>query len=212
MKSRATGTGTFHSALRAIAAGYDTFNHFTFGRGDRWSAGARDRDGSGVTVGWQMLRALASAGPCEVMDATRIDDAGFAMLDFYEDLVVADRIFAFALKPIAAPDTRLIAVGNIDRTTTHKPTLRTPWSTAATATVWANLGDYREHNRYPPGTRVNTSGGYDPDPLCVAIDIQPQTVAPPADLGHLVIDDALGATPAGLPPGNCLLIRFTGVS
>ncbi|MEO1397323.1 MAG: hypothetical protein AAFU56_00460 [Pseudomonadota bacterium] len=53
--------------------------------------------------------------------------------------------------------------------------------------------------------------GLAPDPLCVPISITPTTVALPSDLTRFEIDDTLGATAAGLPPGSCVMILFEGV-
>jgi hypothetical protein len=212
MKSRAAGTGALNTFLAQASKGFAMANYFTMTSGDVWAARAPEDQGGGVYPSYRLPQIVeAQMGPSAVSDAHRVRDAGITVYNRDGDLIQPDQVFIYGLRSAAMPDRHMIIIGNRSVSQTASITVGTGFLTASQVTVWANTGNLREHNRYAPGTRLNTSGTYDPDPLCVEIDIQPQSVPVPADLSQIVIDDTLGADATGLLPGNCLLIQFDGM-
>lgn len=91
--------------------------------------------------------------------------------------------------------------------------IHTRFDTAAGCRVFrAGLGNMREHNRYPAGTRLNTAGTYADDPLCVGFDTDWHAIDMPGDLSVLRIDERFGAQPGGLRGGNFVMIEFTDMA
>lgn len=92
-------------------------------------------------------------------------------------------------------------------------TVHTGFASATGCRVFrAGLGNMREHNRYPEGTRLTAQGSYAADPLCVSFDTGWHEIDPPADIGQLTIDAAFGAETGGLRGGNFILIEMTGMT
>lgn len=213
MKSRAAALATIDTALGQAVRGFSRFNFFTLGDGDTWTAFAPDAQGGQTFGTWEYCRILQEqAGPSAAIAAMPIRDFGAVALDRNGNPILVDAIMAYALKSVSHPGRLLIVVGNRDRSRTIRPTMCTALRFAESLSVWRNVGDYREHNRYPVGTRLDATGAFIPDPLSVAFDFGPVTLPVPTDLSRLVIDDALGASPAGLLPGNFVILRFEGAA
>jgi hypothetical protein len=130
-----------------------------------------------------------------------------------------DLVSAYALQSVNDPSAWSVVVINreLDKSlldpedSEYDPTpvapleilVATKWKTATGASRWVNGGNYREHNRYNPGTRLTPDGSYEADPTCVSIDYVEEVVTPPADPGWLEFT---------VDPGGCEILKLTGVS
>ena len=213
MKSRAAATGTLDTVLSQAERGFSRYNFFTIGEGDYWKSHAEAANGGATYPSWQVCQVLhEQMGASDIMASLTVYDAGATTADPNGGSVAVDAVFAFGLRSLDRPDRVMLVVGNRDVSRTVLPTICTALSSAASCTVFANVGDYREHNRYPPGQRRTTAGGLEPDAQSVAIAIAGQPTAVPADLSRIVVDASLGATAAGLPPGCCVMIQLDGAT
>jgi hypothetical protein len=212
MKSRAAATGTLDTVLGQATRGFTLFNFFQMRAGSYWSAYANGAQGGGVYPTWQLCQILnEQMGACEVYNASQLKVDTLSILSQEGNPITPDKVFIYGLRSKQHDGRWMLVIGNRSVSETVDITLLTAFTRLETARVWANTGDYREHNRYPAGTRLNTTGGYDPDPLCKNIEIKGQEVTI-LDPAKIVVDETLGATAAGLLPGNCLLLQLDGVS
>ena len=214
MKSRGVATGTLDTMLYQATRGFAMFNFFTTSTGDYWSARAATAHGGGIYPCYGLCQVvMEQMGPCSVYEANPIRPDRFVMEERREGtLIEPESIFVYALRAHADPKRFMVIVGNRNRAKSVPASVLSNLRAVDAMTVWANLGDYREHNRYPVGTRLTPEGGYAPDPFSVDIAFTPQALPVPADPARIDIDGTLGVPGLenGLPPGNALLIRFDG--
>lgn len=221
-KSRAGVAANTNQALYAQLKGLRP-NYFTIGYGNTWKSHAED--GHAYLL-WDALRTLADklgtyyVHPILTMRNDYIPGFGTPV----------EKVAAFGLQSVADPSHWILVAINrgIDPSVleTDDPdydagdtgvasvVLHTIFQSAETCSVMtAGIGNMREHDRYPVGYRVNTSGTYDADPLSVgAFDTSWSTVDVPANIGRISIDDDLGADVGGLRGGNFLMVELTGVT
>jgi hypothetical protein len=214
MKSRGVATGTLDTMLYQATRGFAMFNFFKMSIGDDWSARASSVQGGGIYPSYAICRVvMEQMGECSIYEANPIRPDTFTMSSRREgEQVVPESIFLYGLRSKDDPKRFMLAVGNRNRSKPVPFSILSTLRSVDAMTVWGNLGDYREHNRYPEGFRLTAEGEYTPDPNCVRIDFTPQSLPAPSDPARIDIDGTLGVPGLenGLPPGNALLIRLDG--
>lgn len=230
MKSRAAAASTVDSMLTYAQQDFKGFNFFTLERGDYWKAYASENDGPQEYMTHALPRIIhENIAPAKVYGAPT-SNFGTKLVTLQNgSTATINQIGAYQLRNLADPSKRMIVVVNrnldpsqldpADPLYSATPsgavlfTLQTTWNSAASLKAWtAGIGPYRQHNRYPVGQRRVAGGGLASDPLCVSFNYSPTTFSVPADVKNITINDAVGATSAGLPAGNVLILLFEGVT
>ncbi|RWR08151.1 fibronectin type III domain-containing protein [Paenirhodobacter populi] len=217
MKSRASAAAQLDAICTAWKRGWLS-NWFILARGDYWTSHSNE--------GVEYLTYAVGRAIGESLGAFRTHDIHALAMAAQDGL---DDVAIHAFESLTHPDRWLIAVLNraIDRSVLDpsdplydaadrglRPvTVNTGFAAAAGCRVFrGGLGNMREHNRYPAGTRLTTEGTYVADPLCVEFDMDWHETDLPDDVGRLVIDDSLGAESGGLRGGNFILIELSGMT
>lgn len=188
-KSRAAGSGTLDGIMQVGADGGKGFAYFDAGDGDKWSVYARESEGGGSWIAFDaMSKLMEELGAMKVYNTV---DLKQQIVDVTIDQGAQNySIPAFGIYLITSiefPDRKalIICPRDIDRSlldpsdayyngsyvVPDELTIYTTFNSATSITKLDYRGDFREHNRYPPGFRKNSStGAYDVvDPLCVTI-------------------------------------------
>lgn len=220
MKSRGSGTATLDNFLLSAEMGLWGANFFKLGRGGYWSSGTFD-GGRFVDFPAYALPRLVTTemAPCQVHSVLPFRPLQHSLPDREGEMKTVNSAAVYALRSIATPSTWMLVFVNRlidpamldpddsayqpDRRNVITTQLRTPWTRAGSLTEWANTGNFREHNRYPPGRRLTVDGEFIPDPLCVEIDFPSIARDVPADLSLLSVE---------VPAGGCILWKFTDVA
>lgn len=197
-------------------------NFFVLQTGDRWSS---HREDGTEFLTWTVGKTLAERlGSYRIHPITTINNETVTI-----NGASLPKVAAYGLQSVADPSHWIIAVLNrrmdysvletdddlydAGDTGIASCLIRTAVQSATGCAVFtAGIGNPREHNRYAEGTRLNASGSYDADALCVEFDTSWTTVDVPANVGAIVIDDDLGASVGGLRGGNFLMVELTGVA
>jgi hypothetical protein len=220
MKSRGSGTATLDNFLLSAEMGLWGANFFKLGRGGYWSSGTFDGDRFVDFPAYALPRLVtAEMAPCQVHSVLPFRPLQHSLPDRDGEMKTVNSAAVYALRSIATPSTWMLVFVNRlidpamldpddpayqpDRRNAITTQLRTPWTRAGSLTEWANTGNFREHNRYPPGRRLTVEGEFVPDPLCVEIDFPPTAKDIPADLSLLSVE---------VPAGGCILWKFTDVA
>ena len=214
MKSRAAGTGTLETMLYQAQKGFAAFNFFTLSDGDDWSARASAAQGGGVYSSFALCRVvLEQMGASSIYRSNALRPDTFEVYDRSDELVTPPSGFVYGLRSHANPRRFMLAIGNRSVHDSLPLSIFSTIKSCDALTAWANVGDYREHNRYPVGQRLVAGGGYTPDPLCVDMRFDPIVLPVPTDPARIDIDASLGlpGLENGLPPGNALLLQLDGV-
>lgn len=230
MKSRAAAASTVDAMLTYAQADFKGFNYFVTGQGDYWKSHALDIEGGQEYMTHALPRIIhENIAPARVYGAPTSALGTKTVTLQGGGTATINQIGAYQLRNIADPSKRMIVVVNrnldpsqldpTDPAYNATPSgsrlfnVQTTWNSAASLKVWtAGIGPYRQHNRYPVGQRRNTSGAFVSDPLCVAFNYSPTTVSVPANIKDFAINASVGATSAGLPAGNVLIMLFEGVT
>jgi hypothetical protein len=220
MKSRGSGTATLDNFLLSAEMGLWGANFFKLSRGGYWSStafdGTRDVDFPPYALARLVTTEIA---PCQVHSVLPFRPLQHSLPDREGEMKTVNSAAVYALRSIATPSTWMLVFVNRlidpsllepddpafrpDRRNAITTQLRTSWTRAGSLTEWANTGNFREHNRYPPGRRLSVDGEFVPDPLCVEIDFPPVARDVPADLSLLSVE---------VPAGGCILWKFTDVA
>jgi hypothetical protein len=220
MKSRGSGTATLDNLLLSASMGLWGANFYKIGRGDLWNSttfnGTRDVDFAPYTLPRIVTEEIA---PCTVHVVQPFRPLQHRLPDREGAMTTVDAAAIYALRSLADPTAWMLVFINrrIDPSLLDpadpawrpdpQPAitlrLRTPWARVGGLVEWANTGNFREHNRYPPGQRLTAEGRFVPDPLCVAIDILPAAKDPPAEPSLLSVE---------VPAGGAILWKLTGVA
>lgn len=220
MKSRGSATAAVDNFLMSAEMGLWGANYFRIGRGNSWNSttfnGQADVDFPPYTLPRLITEEIA---PAQVHEVQHLRPLQHRLADREDKEMAVNSAAVYALRAIATPSTWMLVFINRlvdpavldpgdpdysrDRPNRIKLTLRTPWSRVGGLTEWVNAGNFREHNRYPPGQRLGPDGGFVPDPLCVTIDFPATPGTPPADPSLISVD---------LPAASCLIWKLTGVS
>ena len=220
MKSRGSGTATLDNFLLSAEMGLWGANFFKIGRGGYWSSTTFDGDRIVDFPAYALPRIVtAEMAPCQVHSVLPFRPLQHSLPDREGEMKTVNSAAVYALRSIATPSTWMLVFVNRlidpslldpddpayrpDRRNVITTQLRTPWTRAGSLTEWANTGNFREHNRYPPGRRLSVEGEFVPDPLCVEIDFPPMARDVPADLSLLSVE---------VPAGGCILWKFTDVA
>ncbi len=230
-KSRAAGTGDLMNLLRRIEDGCKISNYFLLKSGDFWASHAPPSQGGGRYMAYGLRKMIwEHTGPAEVTalnitpKPTRPDGkrATYAFMvisvaNLTNRVIVAanldidpDRLdeddFSFSLDP----EHEDYISYNVN--STYKIAVTTGLTSYESLAFYANVGNYREHNRYPVGQTLNPEGGFDDDPHCKEFIYEWDTVdSLPADKSTIDIDKSVGASSDhGLTAGNCILLKLTG--
>lgn len=230
MKSRAAAAATVDNMLTYAQQDFKDFNFFTLGRGDYWTSHASLNDGPQEYITHALPRIIHdNIAPAKVYGAPTSSFGTKTVTLQNGSTATINQIGAYQLRNLADPSKRMIVVVNrnldpsqldpADPLYSATPsgsvlfTLQTTWNSAASLKAWTvGIGPYRQHNRYPVGQRRVAGGGLTSDPLCVAFNYSPTTFSVPPDVKNITINDAVGATSAGLPAGNVLILLFEGVT
>lgn len=219
MKSRGSGTATLDNFLLSAEMGLWGANFYKVGQGGYWSSTTFDGDSFVDFPAYALPRLVtAEMAPCQVHSVLPFRPLQHNLPDREGEMKTVNSAAIYALRSIATPSTWMLVFVNRlidpamldpddpayrpDRRNAITTQLRTPWTRAGSLTEWANTGNFREHNRYPPGRRLTVEGEFVPDPLCVEIDFPPIAREVPTDLSLLAID---------VPAGGCILWKFTDV-
>jgi hypothetical protein len=220
MKSRAAGTGTLGAFSIRASSGVNVDNYFRLQRDAVWSSHASPAYGGGTFMSWGLLKLLWDAvGPSTARKIALVAPP----LDGSVELLQA-----FEFKSAADPSNRVIVAVNRDTDVSlldpsdplynvtpsglHACSIPTGIASCSGLKYYANVGNYRQHNRFPAGFRRNGStGALDvADSLCVAFTYNWTTGSALADADPIVINATYGAVSGGLPAGNCVLLHLTG--
>lgn len=223
MKSRAAGTLYLDAVAIRGTQGYAGEVYFRTTRGDYWTSHASPGHGEGVFMSYGLVKMVYQAvGICEVTRLTTVQSPTRPLGE-----AGIDAIRAYEFKSLADPSNRVIAAinRNIDPSLldvddplynaspagTEAMTITSGIASCTGLEYYANVGNFREHNRYPAGQRLNlTEDGFDVDPLCVALSYNWTGGAALANASSIIIDDTYGADAAGLPAANAVLLHMTG--
>ncbi len=216
VKSRAAATAQLDAICTAWTRGWLS-NWFALANGDRWSS----HSAAGVEyLTYAVGRVIsASLGDFRAHDVHTLamstqDDLDDVAVHAFESVGTPGKWLFVALN--RAIDPSVLTTGDALRdpadTGLRPVTIHTGFSTAQSCRVLrAGLGNMREHNRYPVGTRLTTAGSYVADPLCVTFDMGWQDTSLPADIDQLKIDTSLGIDTDGLRGGNFIMIELSGL-
>lgn len=223
MKSRIAGTMTLDSIALQGLAGFTANAFFLVGPGDYWKSHSSPSQGDATFMPYGLVKIVHDAvGPCTVTQLTTVQNP-----DRILGATGVPALRAYMFTSAATPSTRVIAAinRNIDPSLletddplysatpggTEAMTINTGLASCTGLEYYANVGNFRQHNRYSPGERMNAAGdGVVADALCVAFSYNLTTGSALADASQIVIDDTYGASASGLPAGNCVLLKLTG--
>ena len=215
MKSRAAATGTLDTMMYQAQSGFAAFNFFTLSDGDNWSSRASDAQGGGVYAPYALCRVVSEqmGGSASIFRVNALRPDFFEVYDRAGELVTPASGFVYGLRSHVHPRRFMFAIGNRGLQQSLPLSIFSTMKSCDALTAWANLGDYREHNRYPPGQRLDASGGYVADPFSVDIQFDPVVLPVPTDPARIDVDATLGlpGLENGLPPGTSILLQFDGV-
>lgn len=220
MKSRGSGTATLDNFLLSAEMGLWGANFFKLSRGGYWSSTAFDGTRDVDFPAYALPRLVtAEMAPCQVISVQPFRPLQHRLPDRKGEMRTVNSAAVYALRSIPTPSTWMLAFVNrlIDpsllnqddpayqpgRRNAITTQLRTSWTRAGSLIEWTNTGNFREHNRYPPGRRLSVDGEFVPDPLCVNIDFSPVEKDVPEDLSLLSVE---------VPAGGCILWKFTDVA
>lgn len=215
MKSRAAATGTLETMMYQALQGFAVFNFFTLTEGDRWGARASAAQGGGVYPPYALCKVvMEQMGPSSVFKATGLRPDTVELAERDGSPIFPPSGFIYGLRSHANPRRLMLVIGNRSLQQSLPLSVFSTVRSCDALTAWGNLGDYREHNRYPVGQRLVPGGGYTADPNCVDIRFDPVVLTPPTDPARIDIDATLGmpGLDDGLPPGGALLLQLDGVT
>jgi hypothetical protein len=221
LKSRAAGTAHLAGVCIRAASGLAVENYFTLASGSNWTSHARHYQGGGTYMSWGLLKLIWEAvGRSSVRKIALVAPP----LDGSVELLQA-----FEFKSVADPSNRVIVAVNRDINVslldvadplynstpsgTYACSIPTSIASCSGLSYYANVGNFRQHNRYIPGFRqTSASSGQQnvADSLCVAFTYNWTTGTPLGDADPIDIDDTYGAAAGGLAAGNCVLLHLTG--
>jgi hypothetical protein len=228
-KSRAMGTATIASFAVRAANGHNGDNFFTIAPGSNWTSHAAHYHGDGTYMSWALLKMVWEAvGRCIVRKIALVSpptDAGVELLQAFEFKSAADptnRVIVAANRDI---DVSLLPptdpLYNVTPSGLHACSIPTGIASCSGLEYYANVGNFRQHNRFPVGYRLTPTSGTAKGPLVgnpvgtadtlsVAFTYNWTTGTPLGDADPIDIDDTYGAVAGGLPAGNCVLLHLTG--
>ena len=233
-KSRAAGTGDLMNLLRRVEDGCKVSNYFLLKSGNYWASHAPPSQGGGRYMAYGLRKMIwEHTGPAEVKtlnvtpEPTRPDNK--------------QATYAFMVTSVSDPRNRVIVAANLDidpdrldeddfsfsldpehenyisynENSTYKITVTTGLSGYDSLAYYANVGNYREHNRYPVGQALSSNGNgefvFVYDSHCKEFNYDWTTVdSLPENKSTINIDKSVGASSDGLPAGNCVLLKLTG--
>jgi hypothetical protein len=218
-KSRAMATADLDELSNRLRHGCEISNFFRLQSGNFWASHAPISQGGGVYGAYAFRKLIHDyTGHAHVrklsteQSPTRPDGK--------------DAIAAYMYISAADPSKRVIVASNrninpslldsedpdynASPSGTEPITIHTGLSACTGLQYYANVGNFREHNRYPEGQRLTSSGGYEPDPLCVVFTYEWSAGSAPANPASITINADVGAHAAGLPAGNCVLLKLEG--
>lgn len=216
VKSRAAATAQLDAICTAWKREWLS-NWFVLGRGNYWTSHSNDyveylTHAVGRVIGDSMGEFRShDIHPISMAAQEGIDDIA---VHAFESLTHPGRWLLVALnraidRSVLDPADPLYDAGDSGL---RPVTIHTGFPEATGCRVFhGGLGNMREHNRYPAGTRLTAAGTYAADPLCVDFDMDWHDVALPAEIGQLTIDQSLGAESGGLRGGNFILIELSGM-
>lgn len=219
-KSRASAAAQLDAICLAWQRGW-TSNFFYFGRGDGWKSHGDDWTeyltySVGRVLGESLGRFRAHIlHPVSMRVTDGVDDVGVYA---FESVTHPGRWIYIAVNRV--PDLTVLApddpMYDAEDTGTRSVTFRTHHSSLSSCRVFlGGIGNMREHDRWPAGTRVDLDASKRPvvveDPLCIDFDAIWHDMPVPADPARIVIDDALGADPDGLRGGNFIMVMVDGM-
>jgi hypothetical protein len=221
LKSRAAGTAHLAAVCIRAASGLAVENYFTLAPGSTWTSHAYHFQGNGTYMSWGLLKMIWEAVGRSIVRKIALVDPP---LDGSTELLQA-----FEFKSVADPSNRVIVAVNRDINVslldvadplynstpsgTYACSIPTGIASCSGLSYYANVGNFRQHNRYVAGFR-QTSGSSGQqnvaDSLCVAFTYNWTTGTPLGDADPIVINATYGAASGGLPAGNCVLLWLTG--
>jgi hypothetical protein len=220
LKSRGAGTGHLAGVCVRAAAGLSIENYFTAGSGAAWKSHAAHYQGGGTYMSWGLLKMIWDAvGRSSVRKITLVDpplDGSTELLQAFEFKSVADPSNRVIVAVNRAIDVSLLDVAdplyNATPSGTYAMSIPTGIASCSGLKYYANVGNFRQHNRYIPGFRLAASGGQQnvADSLSVAFTYNWTTGTPLGDADPIVINATYGAVSGGLPAGNAVLLHLTG--
>jgi hypothetical protein len=197
-KSRSAISGTLDSILGLAAQNAKLYTYFSEGPGDRWKTRALPNEGGQEYGPWRVIRQIQ-----EEMGAFRVKEVlaikqGSISVTTVKGTYSIPPYSAYRIDSITYPGRVCIAIcpHDIDRSLLaggdalynaaydpeHALRVTTGLTSAASVRKLSYCGDFREHNRYPVGFRLNSANGlYDiADATCVAIAPDWVTITPPS--------------------------------
>ena len=218
MKSRAAGTANLDAVARRAVKGYGVECFFRLRDGNGWCSHSIPGQGGGRYLSWGLLKLIHET----------LGRVTTRVLPTVQNPLRAGghpTLGAFEFRSVEDPTSRIILALNRDIDVSllnlndplYSP-LRSglePCSVIAgiasceSVQYYANVGNFREHNRYPVGQRLDGLS-FVPDPLCVSINYDWTPGSSEGSFETVDIDTAFGAESGGLPAGNCVLIHMTG--
>jgi hypothetical protein len=221
LKSRGAGTGHLAGVSVRAAAGLSVENYFVIAAGDRWKSHAAHYQGGGTYMSWGLLKMIWDAVGRSIVRKIILDtpplDGSVELLQAFEFKSVADPSNRVIVAVNRAIDVSLLDVAdplyNATPSGTYAMSIPTGIASCSGLKYYANVGNFRQHNRYVTGfRRTSGSGGQQnvADSLCVAFTYNWTTGTPLGDADPIDIDDTYGAAAGGLAAGNCVLLHLTG--
>jgi hypothetical protein len=220
MKSRAGGTGTLGSFCIRANDGIAIDNYFRLLRDYYWSSHSSPHLGGNAFMGYALLKlvwdAVGDSSVRKLTIASVPTDGSVELLQAFEFKSAADpsnRVIVAINRDI---DPSLLppadALYNVTPAGTHACSITTGIASCSGLSYYANVGNFRQHNRYPVGFRRNSStAALDvSDSLCVAFTYNWTTGSALGDADPIVINATYGAASGGLPAGNAVLLHLTG--
>lgn len=219
-KSRARGTGDLESVIIRMIDGSTLNMYYYLGSGNEWRSHSHVGHQGDMHPPYG-LRWLVQGflGPCTVSTLTTSQSPTFgdgrAAIAAYMLTSVADDSNRIVVAFNRRIDPSQLEVSDPDYSATPSGTepitIDTGLSSATGLEYHANVGGFRDHNRYPVGQRLNDAGtAFVSDSRCVAFDFSWITGSVPGNLNAVVIDNTFGADASGLQAGCCVLLKITG--
>ena len=219
IKSRAMGTADIDELSNRLRHGCAISCFFLLRSGNYWASHAPASQGGGVYLAYAMRKLIHEHTGHAIV--TKLSTAQNPTRPDGKEAIAA-----YMYRSVADPAKRVIVASNrnIDPSLlnpsdpdysaspsgTEAITIATGLTACTGLEYYANVGNFREHNRYPAGTRLTTAGGYEADPLCVSFTHDWTPGSAPADPASITINANVGASAAGLPAGNCVLLKLDG--
>lgn len=197
-KSRSAISGTLDAALAFASVNGAFFTYFDIRPGKKWASRALASEGGQEYGTWAVLRKLfVELGQSRVRTLLNFNPLTISVTTTDGSFTPAP-FGVYVLESITYPGRTCIAIcpRDIDRSLLapddplynavydpeHPVEIITGITSATSVRKLSFCGDFREHNRYPVGFRLNASNGlYDiADSTCVTIAPDWQTITPPS--------------------------------